>query len=673
MRSRIVSCTWVVEFVKQQGKRKFTLDGQLLATTIAEKYADHMIGVGQNIIMDFTGNKYIITCSDMEMDVGGDIKRVQFGMLAPSTTCYFDEKMSNQYISIEGAPKKPPELFKKEMNLTKLGIGGLDEEFSEVFRRAFSTRMFPAAVIERMGIKHVKGVLLYGPPGTGKTLIARKIGEMLNAKEPKIVNGPEILNKYVGESEAKIRELFADADADMAEHGDDSELHIIIFDEIDAICKQRGSGKDGTGVGDTVVNQMLSKMDGVTAINNILIVGMTNRKDMIDSALLRPGRFEVHIEIGLPDERGRQQILNIHTSKMMENDLMDADVDVLYLAGATKNYSGAEIEGLVKSACSYALDRKVNLDLVQSGKRVTQEDMMDVCVTTADFERALDEVKPAFGSESDALNDATRLGIINYGAKFEEVLQTGKLFVEQVASSDKTPLMGVLFEGERDTGKSALAAHLAKESGYPFIKMVTADMLLGYPSSRKCDIITRVFEDAHKSPRSIIILDGIERLLEYVPIGPRFNNEVLQTLLVLLKKVPPKQRKLLVFASTSALHVLESMDLAAAFSVTVRVPTLGQEEISAVFRDSGCFNEGDIETCAAIFTEGIGERRCRRMGGRRSLIGLDGSSDGVCVSVPGIKRLMVVVEMARQEAARNGSTKVNVDAMFNCAQAVGVI
>jgi len=247
-----------------------------------------------------------------------------------------------------------------------------------------------------------------------------------------------------------------------------------------------------------------------------------------------------------------------------------------------------------------------------------------VCVTTADFERALDEVKPAFGSESDALNDATRLGIINYGAKFEEVLQTGKLFVEQVASSDKTPLMGVLFEGERDTGKSALAAHLAKESGYPFIKMVTADMLLGYPSSRKCDIITRVFEDAHKSPRSIIILDGIERLLEYVPIGPRFNNEVLQTLLVLLKKVPPKQRKLLVFASTSALHVLESMDLAAAFSVTVRVPTLGQEEISAVFRDSGCFNEGDIETCAAIFTEGVGERRCRRMGGRRSLMVLDG-------------------------------------------------
>jgi vesicle-fusing ATPase len=608
MMSRATTMTWRVDFVSQKGKRKFALDGALLAKTIAEKYADHVIGVDQNVIIDFTGTKYIISCSGIEMDMGGDIKTTQLGMLGPATTCYFDEKMSNQYIIIEGAPKKPPELFKKEMNLSKLGIGGLDDEFSEVFRRAFSTRMFPAAVIERMGIKHVKGVLLYGPPGTGKTLIARKIGEMLNAKEPKIVNGPEILNKFVGESEAKIRELFADADADMAEHGDDSELHIIIFDEIDAICKQRGSGKDGTGVGDTVVNQMLSKMDGVTAINNILIVGMTNRKDMIDSALLRPGRFEVHIEIGLPDEKGRHQILNIHTSKMLENGLMDADIDILALAAATKNYSGAEIEGLVKSACSYALDRKVNLDLVQSGKRVTTEDMMEVCVTQADFERALDEVRPAFGSESDALNDATRLGILDYGPKFQEVLSTGKLFVEQVASSDKTPLMGVLLEGDRDTGKSALAAHLAQVSGYPFIKMITADMLLGYPSNRKCDMITRVFEDAHKSPRSIVILDGLERLLEYVPIGPRFNNEVLQTLLVLLKKVPPKQRKLLVFASTSSLDILDSMGLAAAFSVTVRVPTLGTEEICEVFKQVGCFVASDIEACANIFTEGIGKQ-----------------------------------------------------------------
>ena len=137
--------------------------------------------------------------------------------------------------------------------------------------------------------------------------------------------------------------------------------------------------------------------------------------------------------------------------------------------------------------------------------------------------------------------------------------------------------------------------------------MITADMLLGYPSSRKCDMITRVFEDAHKSPRSIVILDGLERLLEYVPIGPRFNNEVLQTLMVLLKKPPPKQRKLLVFASTSALDILESMGLTSAFTVNVRVPTLETAEIMEVFKQANCFAESDIEACANVFMEPIGK------------------------------------------------------------------
>ena len=134
-------------------------------------------------------------------------------------------------------------------------------------------------------------MLLYGPPGCGKTLIARQIGKALNSHPPKIVNGPEILDKYVGGSEEKIRALFADAEKEQGAQGDASQLHIIILDEMDAICKKRGSGSaGGTGVGDSVVNQLLSKIDGVDALNNILLIGMTNRKDMIDDALLRPGR-----------------------------------------------------------------------------------------------------------------------------------------------------------------------------------------------------------------------------------------------------------------------------------------------------------------------------------------------------------------------------------------------
>ena len=161
-------------------------------------------------------------------------------------------------------------------------------------------------MLDKYGIKHVKGMLLYGPPGTGKTLIARQIAKALNCDDPQIVNGPEIFDKYVGGSEEKIRKLFANAESEYAKYGDESNLHIIIFDEIDAICRPRGTVSSGTGVHESVVNQLLSKIDGVHALNNILVIGMTNRKDMIDEAVLRPGRLEIHKEIGLADEAGRR-------------------------------------------------------------------------------------------------------------------------------------------------------------------------------------------------------------------------------------------------------------------------------------------------------------------------------------------------------------------------------
>ncbi len=137
----------------------------------------------------------------------------------------------------------------------------------------------------------------------------------------------------MGGSEKKIRELFEPAEKDQEMHGDDSKLHIIIFDEIDAICRARGSvGSSGTGVHESVVNQLLSKLDGVDALNNILVIGMTNRIDMIDEAMLRPGRLELKLEIGLPDEGGRLQIFDIHTRVMKKNNLLDKDVDLKKLA-----------------------------------------------------------------------------------------------------------------------------------------------------------------------------------------------------------------------------------------------------------------------------------------------------------------------------------------------------
>ena len=156
-----------------------------------------------------------------------------------------------------------------------------------------------------------------------------------------------------------------------------------------------------SGVNDTVVNQLLSKIDGVDRLNNILVIGMTNRPDMIDEALTRPGRLEVLVEIGLPKENGRVQILNIHTNTMKDNKKLSGDVNIEELAGLTKNFSGAEIEGLVRAAQSCALNRLVKPD---GGVSVDTEAIESLKITRADFLHALEhDIKPALGSAQDLL------------------------------------------------------------------------------------------------------------------------------------------------------------------------------------------------------------------------------------------------------------------------------
>ncbi len=174
-----------------------------------------------------------------------------------------------------------------------------------------------------------------------------------------LVNAPEVISKYLGESERNLRSHFKPAQDQWAEHGLDSDLFIIIIDEIDAICKPRGkSDQSSASVAyDALVNQLLTLMDGLNEMHNILVLGLTNRKELMDHALLRPGRFEVQIEVSLPDEEGRQEIFEIHTREMKKNNLLGSDVNMLELAANTTRFSGAEIAGVVRAAASYALER----------------------------------------------------------------------------------------------------------------------------------------------------------------------------------------------------------------------------------------------------------------------------------------------------------------------------
>ncbi|RUS91129.1 hypothetical protein EGW08_001154, partial [Elysia chlorotica] len=501
------------DFFAKKGQQAITLDSDKMAAEFSMQFGGRAFTVDEPLVFKYDKKLYAARVTDIEdVVLWPCLPQAQLGLLTPNSSIIF-EKVEGSMLNFSGKAKgksSHQSIINPDWDFTKLGIGGLDEEFSGIFRRAFASRVFPPDVIEQLGMKHVRGILLFGPPGTGKTLMARQIGKMLNAREPQIVNGPQILDKYVGESEANIRKLFAAAEEEEKRCGAASGLHIIIFDEIDAICKARGSVAGNTAVHDTVVNQLLTKLDGVEQLNNILVIGMTNRKDMIDEALTRPGRLEVQMEISLPNEHGRSQILNIHTETMRNNNKLAEDVDLAELASVTKNFSGAEIEGLVRAAQSTAMNRLIK---ATSKVEVDTDAVEKLKITRSDFLHALQhDVKPCCCWTLNQPNPTLICGC---------------------------PFSLSTCPGAPGAGKTALASKIAKDSDIPFMKLCTPENMIGYTETAKCQVIKKIFDDAYKSPMSCIVIDDIERLLDYVPVGPRFSNLVLQALLVLLKKNPP--------------------------------------------------------------------------------------------------------------------------------------
>jgi transitional endoplasmic reticulum ATPase len=244
-------------------------------------------------------------------------------------------------------------------------IGGLDEVKQDL-KEAVEWPLKTPEIFQRLGIRPPKGILLYGPPGCGKTLLAKAVATE-SAANFITIKGPEIFSKWVGESEKAIREVFRKAR--MAAPA------VIFFDEIDSILPRRGLGFSDGGVSERVISQLLTEMDGIVTLEDIVVIAATNRPDIVDPAVLRPGRFDRLIYVPEPDERSRVQIFKIYTKDMP----LAKNIDSANLATIAKNYSGADIAALCREAAMYALRKDVN----------TKE------VTMADFEEGRKRIGPS--------------------------------------------------------------------------------------------------------------------------------------------------------------------------------------------------------------------------------------------------------------------------------------
>ncbi len=262
-------------------------------------------------------------------------------------------------------PSALREVYVEVPNVKWEQVGGLDEAKREL-KEAVDLPIKHPEVFERIGIRPVRGILLFGPPGTGKTLLAKAVATESEANFI-AVKGPELLTKWVGDSEKGLREIFRKARQ--------AAPCIIFMDELDAIVPMRGGEDGGSHVTERMVNQLLSEIDGIQELNGVVVIGSTNRIDIIDSALLRPGRFDKLIAIGLPDKDTRFAIFKIHTKNMP----VSPDVDLQKLAERTQGYSGADIEAMCREAGMIAL--RENLDTKQ--------------VTKQHFEKAFEAIRPS--------------------------------------------------------------------------------------------------------------------------------------------------------------------------------------------------------------------------------------------------------------------------------------
>ncbi|HYZ50716.1 MAG TPA: AAA family ATPase, partial [Nitrososphaeraceae archaeon] len=348
--------------------------------------------------------------------------------------------------------------------ITYEDIGGLKNEVQKV-REMIELPLRHPEIFEKLGIEAPKGVLLYGPPGTGKTLLAKAVANETNANFYSI-GGPEIMSKFYGESEERLRETFKQAQ--------ENAPSIIFIDEIDSIAPKR---EEVTGdVEKRIVSQLLSLMDGIEARGKLVVIAATNRPNAIDPALRRPGRFDREIEIGIPDQEGRFDVLQIHTRGMP----LTEDVDLESIAKVTHGFVGADLEALSKEAAMRSL-RRILPEISMEQSKIPIEILNKIKITNEDFQNALKDVQPSALREIQVQRPDIKWndigGLTKVKEEISEAIEWPLKHADLFRQADVRPPKGLLLHGPPGTGKTMIAKAVATTSEANFISIKGPELL----------------------------------------------------------------------------------------------------------------------------------------------------------------------------------------------------
>ncbi|MBM3228747.1 CDC48 family AAA ATPase, partial [Candidatus Pacearchaeota archaeon] len=404
--------------------------------------------------------------------------------------------------------------------ITYEDIGGLSEEIRKI-REMVEIPLKHPEIFQRLSIEPPKGVLLHGAPGTGKTLLAKAVANETEANFI-LLNGPEIMSKFYGESEKKIRDIFEEAEK--------TAPTIIFIDEIDAIAPKR---EDVTGeVERRVVSQLLTMMDGLKSRGKVIVIGATNRVNSVDPALRRPGRFDREIEVGVPSKEGRLTILKIHSRGMP----LTKDVKLTEIASITHGFVGADLESLCKEAAMNVLRKvlpKLNLD---AEEEIPGDILEKLIIKHSDFIDALKVVRPSAMRE--VLVETPTVGWNDVGGldkvkqELQEAVEWPLKYPEMFKRMGIRPSRGILLYGPPGTGKTLLAKAVAKESEANFIQ-IKGPSLLSMWVGKSEEGMRKVFERARQVSPCVIFFDEIDALAgkRGVETGTKVTERVLNQLL----------------------------------------------------------------------------------------------------------------------------------------------